>query len=172
MHPLPSPRCRMRLRPSLLLCLALALGLANVGELYAAATHAAQAAPWRLSEQCPPGHERLPGGVCRLATLYDQYASLQGRGVGGTRTALPPRRDGFTAAQIDLGRYLFFDPLLSGQQRLSCASCHHPALGFSDGLRRSRGSVLLLRTLHHQPLLAKQSMVTPSSSRTSVASGP
>ncbi|HQV69207.1 MAG TPA: parallel beta-helix domain-containing protein [Thermoflexales bacterium] len=32
-----------------------------------------------------------------------------------------------------LGRMLFFDPILSGNHAVSCASCHHPDLGFSDG---------------------------------------
>lgn len=34
---------------------------------------------------------------------------------------------------IELGRVLFFDPRLSGNDELSCASCHVPALGWSDG---------------------------------------
>jgi cytochrome c peroxidase len=59
--------------------------------------------------------------------------------VGGTRTALPPHRDGFTPQQIDLGRYLFFDPLLSGDGTLSCASCHRPDKGLADGRPRSIG---------------------------------
>jgi cytochrome c peroxidase len=32
-----------------------------------------------------------------------------------------------------LGRLLYFDPILSGANDLSCASCHHPDLGFADG---------------------------------------
>lgn len=32
-----------------------------------------------------------------------------------------------------LGRILFFDPVLSGDQQRACASCHQPAKGFSDG---------------------------------------
>ncbi|WP_372747143.1 cytochrome-c peroxidase [Litorivivens sp.] len=42
--------------------------------------------------------------------------------------------------QIDLGRYLFFDPRLSGDGTQSCASCHQPDKGFSDGLPRSIGA--------------------------------
>lgn len=34
---------------------------------------------------------------------------------------------------IELGKTLFFDPRLSGNDELSCASCHVPALGWSDG---------------------------------------
>lgn len=92
-----------------------------------------------LSNRCPPRFEKRPDGTCRLHTLYDAYDSLEGRGVGGLKTGLPPRRDGFRPEQIDLGRYLFFDPLLSGTRTLSCASCHDPAQGFADGLARSVG---------------------------------
>jgi cytochrome c peroxidase len=92
-----------------------------------------------LNSLCPPGFEKTEAGVCELRTLYQFYDSLEGRGVGGTRTALPPHRDGFTPQQIDLGRYLFFDPVLSGDGTLSCASCHDPARGMSDGRARSIG---------------------------------
>jgi parallel beta-helix repeat protein len=35
--------------------------------------------------------------------------------------------------QAALGRLLFYDPVLSANNDRSCASCHHPDLGFSDG---------------------------------------
>lgn len=44
-----------------------------------------------------------------------------------------------TPAKVALGRLLFFDPVLSNDNRTSCAHCHHPDLGFSDGLARGRG---------------------------------
>ena len=37
-------------------------------------------------------------------------------------------------ARVELGRALFFDPRLSGNGTVSCASCHNPGLGWSDGL--------------------------------------
>jgi cytochrome c peroxidase len=92
-----------------------------------------------LSSRCPPSFEKSPAGACELRDLYQLYDSLQNRGVGGTRTALPPHRDGFTPEQIDLGRYLFFDPVLSGDGTISCAACHRPDRGFSDGRPRSIG---------------------------------
>lgn len=91
-----------------------------------------------LSSHCPPGFEKVEG-KCYLRNLYQLYPSLQGAGVGGLKTGLPPLREGFTPQQIDLGRYLFFDPLLSGDGNSSCGSCHHPDFGFSDGLDRSIG---------------------------------
>jgi len=36
--------------------------------------------------------------------------------------------------KIGLGRSLFFDKILSGNKNISCASCHHPLLGTTDGL--------------------------------------
>lgn len=44
-----------------------------------------------------------------------------------------------TAAEIALGHQLFFDPRLSSDQTISCATCHDPALGLADGKVRSRG---------------------------------
>jgi cytochrome c peroxidase len=44
-----------------------------------------------------------------------------------------------TPEKVELGKLLFFDPILSDDNTLSCAHCHHPHLGFSDGLPRSRG---------------------------------
>ncbi len=37
-------------------------------------------------------------------------------------------------AQVKVGRLLFYDRLLSGNRNISCSTCHHPALGTSDGL--------------------------------------
>jgi cytochrome c peroxidase len=43
------------------------------------------------------------------------------------------------AARIALGKTLFFDPRMSGDGNMSCATCHNPALGWSDGLPTARG---------------------------------
>nr|WP_241524098.1 cytochrome c peroxidase [Oceaniglobus indicus] len=37
-------------------------------------------------------------------------------------------------AEVALGRLLFWDPVLSGNQNISCATCHHPAFATADGL--------------------------------------
>jgi cytochrome c peroxidase len=36
--------------------------------------------------------------------------------------------------EVKLGRMLFYDPVLSGNQTVSCASCHHAKFATSDGL--------------------------------------
>jgi len=44
-----------------------------------------------------------------------------------------------TAETIALGRKLYYDARLSVDNTVSCASCHHPLLGFGDGKRVSDG---------------------------------
>ncbi len=44
-----------------------------------------------------------------------------------------------TPERIELGRLLYFDPILSGDNTVSCASCHHPASGFTDNRAVSTG---------------------------------
>jgi cytochrome c peroxidase len=41
--------------------------------------------------------------------------------------------------RVQLGRLLFFDPVVSGGNDISCATCHHPDLGFGDGKGLSMG---------------------------------
>lgn len=94
---------------------------------------------FKLCKTCPPGFELTETGVCKLRSMYQQYKSLEDAGVGGLKTALPEFRDGFTPQQIDLGRYLFFDPILSKDGTVSCATCHQPEKGFTDGLPTSVG---------------------------------
>jgi len=92
-----------------------------------------------LASHCPPGFELTDDNICECRNLYQQYESLRGSGVGGLKSALPDIRDGFSPQQIDLGRYLFFDPVLSGDGSLACSSCHDPDYGFSDGKGRAVG---------------------------------
>ena len=42
-------------------------------------------------------------------------------------------------ALIELGRDLFYDPILSGNKTVACATCHHSSLGTSDGVALSIG---------------------------------
>lgn len=44
-----------------------------------------------------------------------------------------------TPARVALGKKLFFDPRVSRDGNMSCASCHSPMFGWSDGLATSRG---------------------------------
>jgi cytochrome c peroxidase len=44
------------------------------------------------------------------------------------------------SALVRLGQALFFDPILSGNRDISCATCHHPSTSLGDGLALSIGT--------------------------------
>ncbi|WP_417242589.1 cytochrome-c peroxidase [Celeribacter sp.] len=44
-----------------------------------------------------------------------------------------------TPAEVALGQLLFYDPVLSGNDNISCSTCHHPKFGTSDGLSLGMG---------------------------------
>jgi parallel beta-helix repeat protein len=68
-------------------------------------------------------------------------------GAGGLASRWPemPQRtdnsitDAKFARRAALGRLLFYDPVLSAKNDISCATCHHPDLGYSDGRGRAMG---------------------------------
>jgi cytochrome c peroxidase len=45
-----------------------------------------------------------------------------------------------TPDKVALGKQLFFDPRLSGDNRMSCATCHLPSKAFADGLPTAKGA--------------------------------
>ncbi|CBL44375.1 Cytochrome-c peroxidase [gamma proteobacterium HdN1] len=51
-----------------------------------------------------------------------------------------PADNALNADRIALGKQLFFDPRLSGDSNMSCATCHNPLFGWSDGLPTAKGS--------------------------------
>ncbi len=63
-------------------------------------------------------------------------AALDRHGVIAPAPAEPQNPDA-----VAVGRLLFFDAELSGNRDVSCATCHHPNHGTSDGLRLSVGTL-------------------------------
>jgi cytochrome c peroxidase len=51
-----------------------------------------------------------------------------------------PADNAMSAAKVELGRRLFYDVRLSGNQTQSCGSCHLQELAFTDGMAVSTGS--------------------------------
>jgi cytochrome c peroxidase len=83
----------------------------------------------------------LLGGVGLLGMVTS--ASLSGQAVP-TFSALPsaapaPADNPTTSDKVALGRLLFWDPILSGNKDVACASCHHPRHGYADGRDLSVG---------------------------------
>ncbi|MBK8608364.1 MAG: cytochrome-c peroxidase [Chitinophagaceae bacterium] len=48
----------------------------------------------------------------------------------------PPEEYWVTPERVELGKRLFSDPILSGNNTRSCATCHQPAKAFTDGLQK------------------------------------
>ncbi|MEY4761278.1 MAG: hypothetical protein RLZZ200_1134 [Pseudomonadota bacterium] len=58
----------------------------------------------------------------------------------GFPTPTVPADNPMSPAKVELGRRLFAEPALSGDGRISCATCHEPARAFTDGRHRPRGA--------------------------------
>ncbi|MEM7281532.1 MAG: cytochrome c peroxidase [Pseudomonadota bacterium] len=89
--------------------------------------------------------------ICLIATLV--LTGCEPEGASGDTPALPytdfftpipdsaifPADNPFSDAKRTLGEFLFWDPILSGQMNVSCASCHHPDFVWADGRAFSIG---------------------------------
>ncbi|MEM6378259.1 MAG: cytochrome-c peroxidase [Bacteroidota bacterium] len=69
------------------------------------------------------------------------------------KVASAPKDNPITPEKIELGKKLFFDPILSANNKISCASCHSPAQGFADGLDRSHGFSAGIKTMRNAPTI-------------------
>lgn len=53
----------------------------------------------------------------------------------------------------ELGKTLFYDPIVSNEGKLSCASCHNPDKGFTDGVPKSLSNIQGKTVLRNAPTL-------------------
>lgn len=103
--------------------------------------------------------------VYGLGIMLAAAVSLRGAGDGPlpgySLTTIPrglpkerptPKDNPLTEAKVQLGRQLFFDPILSADGTVSCSSCHDPAYAFSDRKKLSEG-LKAQRTARHAPTL-------------------
>jgi cytochrome c peroxidase len=83
------------------------------------------------------------GGLVHAGALEGSTRGVPAPGAGDKVWVLGKAPDAadnpVTPAKVALGKALFFDPRLSGNGTVSCASCHNPALGWSDGLKTGVG---------------------------------
>ena len=45
-----------------------------------------------------------------------------------------PDNNPTSAAKVNLGRLLFWDPIMGGEKDVACATCHHPDFAYTDGI--------------------------------------
>ena len=83
----------------------------------------------------------LAAGLAAIvATAAASNTSAQARLAALPAEPTAPADNPTTPERVALGRLLFWDPILSGQKDVACATCHHPAFGYSDGLDLSIGA--------------------------------
>ncbi|WP_422081529.1 cytochrome-c peroxidase [Ulvibacterium sp.] len=67
-----------------------------------------------------------PAAVVRFAALPETIRS--------------PKDNPLTPEKVELGKLLFYDPILSGNKDVACATCHHPNTGYAEFLDISMGA--------------------------------
>jgi cytochrome c peroxidase len=84
----------------------------------------------------------LAGWLAALAAVSSTLAQTSGRQEMAPLPAVAPSPadNPATPEKIALGKELFFDPRLSGDNQMSCATCHIPEKSFADGLPNARGA--------------------------------
>ena len=86
----------------------------------------------------------IPGWALRQGTWQplEPYVAGQPRATG-LQSPFPQMRsldsNPMTPDKVALGKLLFFDPIASGENTISCAHCHHPDHGLADGRKLSMG---------------------------------
>jgi len=85
-----------------------------------------------------PAFLALTGCVMMLAATHSTTGA-QTRLAALPASVPAPADNPTTPERAALGRLLFWDPILSGQKDVACATCHHPAYGYTDGLDVSLG---------------------------------
>lgn len=93
----------------------------------------------RLVTLAAIGSLLLYGYLSREETSAQTASTFQlPRGLSRSGLVIPPDNP-MTAEKIELGQLLFFDQRLSVDDTVSCATCHAPELGFTDGRKASIG---------------------------------
>lgn len=91
-----------------------------------------------------PAPAEIPGWALRQGTWQplEPYVAGQPRATG-LQSPFPQMRsldtNPMNPDKVALGKLLFFDPIASGENTISCAHCHHPDHGLADGRKLSMG---------------------------------
>ena len=72
-------------------------------------------------------------GILTGCQIFAQHA------VPISGTVVAPLSNPSDPAKEELGRLLFWDPILSGDKDVACATCHHPDFGYAENLDISIG---------------------------------
>jgi len=82
-------------------------------------------------------------------TVATQFQSLYKR-----PTSIPfPANNPYSTEKATLGKMLFFDPRLSKNKNMNCATCHNPSFGWEDATATSVGSQNTHLTRHSPTII-------------------
>jgi cytochrome c peroxidase len=85
-----------------------------------------------LHTQCSSKEARATRESAAATTVVEEVGALP-----ATFTA--PADNPSTPEAVELGRFLFYDPILSGTKDVACATCHHPDYGYAESQELSIG---------------------------------
>lgn len=74
-----------------------------------------------------------PRTIQRVAGMLALVGATAGAALAQAPDLQPLPEQKINQAMADLGKYLFFDHRMSGDAALSCATCHDPKKGWTDG---------------------------------------
>jgi cytochrome c peroxidase len=84
----------------------------------------------------------MRSGIVAAAALAPAAFLLLGTSPREPRGLIPvqwPQDNPYSVEKVELGRILYFDPRLSADGSVSCATCHSPKFAFTDGAAVSTG---------------------------------
>ena len=132
-----------RIRRPVLLAMAASLGIGGL--------------VWGVARLAEPSLPELAHIVQDQFEVFDQIDTLSSTDYAwdlppGFPVPIVPANNPMTEAKVRLGRYLFYDTQLSGNDTMSCSSCHLPEKAFTDGLAVPIGSTGEAHTRNSQSL--------------------
>ena len=88
----------------------------------------------------------LGSGLIAILFFWSFASTGQSTQIQSAQNSLPqpdrvasPADNPSSLAKVELGRLLFWDPILSGDKDVACATCHHPDFGYAESLDISVG---------------------------------
>lgn len=97
--------------------------------------------PDALAEPSEPAVDNEPSTPTIDETTVITFGDVRTMELDGVVfSSLPEAEVNTSSPSVELGRLLFWDPILSGDMDTACASCHLPEFGYTDGRERSAGT--------------------------------
>jgi len=77
--------------------------------------------------------------MVKQPALHVAFLPEKPLGITQDLAAVIPADNPLTRAKVELGRQLYFDPRLSKDSSIACATCHHPSMGWAENTPVSTG---------------------------------